>query len=87
MKMKKYMAVALAAAMLTLAGCGNTNDGSSSVANIPASTEATTTAEEATATAVEVKTTETENTATETTPTTEPATEVQEIWSHLTRRI
>ena len=77
MKMKKYMAVAIAATMLTLAGCGNTNDGSS-VSDVPASTEATTTAEEATATAVEVKTTETENTATETTPTTEPATEVQD---------
>lgn len=77
MKMKKYMAIALAATMLTLAGCGNTND-SSSVSDVPASTEATTTAEEATATAVEVKTTETETTATETTPTTEPATEVQD---------
>ncbi len=75
MKIRKYMTIALAATMLTLVGCGNKNDSSSSVADIPASAEATTKAEEATSTAVEVKKTKAENTATETTPTTEPATE------------
>lgn len=69
--MKKRLAIVIAAAMLTLVGCGNTNDGSSSVADIPTSAEATTAAEGATATAGEVKTTETENTAAETTTTTE----------------
>ena len=42
MKMKKYMAVAIAATLLTLAGCGNTNDSSSTVADVADSTEAAT---------------------------------------------
>lgn len=66
MKMKKYMVIALAATLLTLAGCGNTND-SSSVSDVPASTKATTESAETTTTTVETTTVETT-----TTETTEP---------------
>ena len=55
MKMRKYMAIALAATMLTLIGCGNTNDSSSDL-DVPASAEATTEATETTTTAVETTT-------------------------------
>lgn len=58
MKTRKYMTIALAAAMLTLVGCGNKND-SSSVSDVPASTEASTEAAETTTTAVETTTVET----------------------------
>ena len=58
MKMKKYMAVAIAATLLTLVGCGNTNDSSSTVADVPDSTEAATEAAEATTTAAETTTAE-----------------------------
>ena len=61
MKMKKYMVIALAATLLTLAGCGNTND-SSSVSDVPASTKATTESAETTTTTVESTTVETTTT-------------------------
>ena len=67
MKMKKYMAIAIAATMLALVGCGNKND-SSSVSDVPASsTEVTTEATATTTTAVETTTTETTTEAVETT--------------------
>ena len=61
MKMKKYMAVALAAMLLALTGCGNTND-SSSVSDVPASTKAATESAETTTTTVESTTVETTTT-------------------------
>ena len=71
MKMKNFMAIALAATMLALVGCGNTNDSSSTVADVPDSTEATTEAAATTTTAVE--TTTVEATTAETTEPDEPA--------------
>ena len=50
MKMKNFMAIAIAATMLTLVGCGNKND-SSSVSDVPASTGVATEAAETTTTA------------------------------------
>ena len=67
MKMKNFMAIAIAATMLTLVGCGNKND-SSSVSDVPASsTEATTETAETTTTAVETTTVETTTEKVETT--------------------
>lgn len=74
MKMKNYMAIAIAATMLALVGCGNKND-SSSVSDVPASsTEVTTEATKTTTTAVETTTIETTTEAVEitTAETTEP---------------
>ena len=71
MKMKNFMAIAIAATMLALVGCGNKND-SSSVSDVPASsTEVTTEATATTTTAVE--TTTVEATTAETTEPDEPA--------------
>lgn len=56
MKIRKYMTIALAATMLTLAGCGNTND-SSSVSDVPATTKATTESAKTTTTADKTTTT------------------------------
>lgn len=59
MKIRKYMAIAIAATMLALVGCGN-KDNSSSVSDVPASsTEVTTETDETTTTAVETTTVET----------------------------
>ena len=67
MKMKNFMAIAIAATMLTLVGCGNKND-SSSVSDVPASsTEATTETAETTTTAIETTTVETTTEEVETT--------------------
>lgn len=63
MKIRKYMAIALAATLLALVGCGNKND-SSSVSDVPASTEATTESAETTTTAVEATTAEKVDTTT-----------------------
>ena len=74
MKMKNFMAIAIAATMLALVGCGNKND-SSSVSDVPASsTEVTTEATATTTTAVETTTVEatTEEVETTTAKTTEP---------------
>lgn len=67
MKMKNFMAIAIAATMLTLVGCGNKND-SSSVSDVPASsTEVTTEATATTTTTVETTTVETTTEKVETT--------------------
>lgn len=75
MKMKNFMAIAIAATMLALVGCGN-KDNSSSVSDVPASsTEVTTETTTTTTTAVETTTAKTKTTeAVETTTaeTTEP---------------
>ncbi len=72
MKIRKYMAIALAATMLALVGCGNKND-SSSVSDVPASTGATTEAAETTTTAVETTTVETTTEEVETTTAAPPS--------------